>query len=504
MSMQALRHFFASLFSATPYPTIDTDEVYPLHFLDNLSTGRVIVLSETLRFNEVLDVIKLRDGLTKLIHHGHWRKLGGRLRMQPGGSLEIRVPKEFTQERPAVRFTNEVLDIDIEEHNLGRRFPKPTDGPSLQAGPTSFGQFNTTPDGPVTLQDYLCGDQAILGLHTTSFKNATLVAVVWPHAVAGALGVKEILSAWSKALQGEDNIPPLLGAREDILDGVGTDIDRQVPYTPGSDQIKGWGFTKFFVRLLWTVLWRPRVESRTIFLPRQFVSQLRSTSIKEIEAVHEGLRDPFVSEGDVLTAWTSRFVAQARGGKRPGLIFNPLDITSRLRAPWQPGGSYVQNLAGAMYTTVGADVLVKKPLGELAYAVRQSIQQQATDEQIRAQMRIFRTLGHAKPEPLYGDPNSQLVAFSNWTKFDMFNAVDFSSLVSTTSSPRVADSPLGRPVYMHCVSLGENRFQRDCFVITGKDLKGNYWITAFLYPSDWQDLEDYIQQTWERTSSQTF
>jgi len=384
-----------------------------------------------------------------------------------------------------------VFDIDIDEHELGRQFPKPTKGPSLQAGPTSFGQFNRA-NGPISLQDYLSGDHAILGLHVTSFKNATIVAIVWPHAVAGALGIKEIFAAWSKALHGE-HVPPLLGARKNVLDGLAADTDRQVQYNPGSGEIKGWNFIKFLLRIVWTVFWRPKVEARVIFLPRQFVSQLRGTSMKDIEAIHGASSSPFLSEGDVLTAWTSRFVAQARGGRRPGLIFNPLDITSRLTGIWQAGGTYVQNLAGAMYTTVTADELRTKPIGELAYAVRQSIKHQATDEQIRAQLRIFRTLGHKKAEPLYGNPDSQLVAYSNWTKFDIFNAVDFSPAVSSVSLAAAETLP-GKPVYMHCVSLGENRFQRDCFVIL-KDLHGNYWITAFLYPEDWQSLEHYIKQT---------
>ncbi|KAF7551261.1 hypothetical protein G7Z17_g5138 [Cylindrodendrum hubeiense] len=212
--------------------------------------------------------------------------------------------------------------------------------------------------------------------------------------------------------------------------------------------------------------------------------------------MHGKANAPFLSDGDVLTAWASRFVAQSRGETRPALIFNPLDITSRLDVPFETG-VYVQNMVGAMYTTVDAEVLLKASLGELAHAVRLSIQQQATDEQIRAQLRIFRKLGHEKSEPLYGDPGSQLVVFSNWTKFDLFNAVDFSPAVSKTS-PIDAGTPAGKPVYMHCQSLGENRFQRDCFAITGKDLSGNYWISAFLYPGDWEKLESYIEQTWQR------
>lgn len=406
------------------------------------------------------------------------------------------MPKKFTQERPAIGFSTEVFHIPIEAHSIGSQLPKATDGPSLQPGPTTFAHFSAISNGPVKLQDYLCSDHPVLRLHVTSFTNSTIVVLVWPHAVAGALGVKEIFSAWSKVLQDENDVPALLGTSKDILDGIGTNADSQSPYALGPSRIKGWGFAKFAFRYLWTTLWRPRVESRAMCLPRQFVSQLRLNSLKELAAVPKGVSTPFLSDGDVLTAWITRFVLQSRGGTRPALIFSPLDITSRLNI-CKTEGVYVQNLAGALYITADADVSLRQPLGELAHTIRQSIQQQATDSQIRAQLRIFRGLGHKKKAPLYGDPDSQPVGFTNWSKFDMFNAVDFSPAVSKTSSPINADTPLGKPVYMHCQPLSENRL-RDCFIITGKDLNGNYWITAFLYPEDWNRLEDYMQQTWQR------
>ncbi|KAH7129549.1 hypothetical protein B0J13DRAFT_509917 [Dactylonectria estremocensis] len=495
--MQALNQFIGSLFKAAHHPAVETDDVFPLHFLDNLHTGRVIVLSETLRFDQVLDAEKLCEGLAKLLQQGDWRKLGGRLRSRPDGYIEVHVPKEFTEQRPPAHFSTEVFNISIAEHDLGSQLPKATGGPSIQPGPTSFGHFNTRPDGPLTLQDYICSDRPILSLQVTSFTDATIVTVVWPHAVTGALGFKEILSAWSRALRDESSIPPLLGARKDILDRAGTESDAHAPYSLASNEIKGWGFVKFVSRMLWNVFWRPTVDSRALCLPRHFMSQLRMKSLKELEDIHGADNVPFLSEGDVLTAWAARFVARNRGRTCPGLIFNPLDITSRLELDWKTEGVYVQNLVGAMYTTVDADVLLNKSLGELAHAIRLSIQQQATDEQIRAQLRIFRSLGHEKSEPLYGDSDSQLIAFSNWTKFDLFNAVDFSPAVSKASSPIRSGVPLGKPTYMHCASLGENRFQRNCFAITGKDLDGNYWISAFLYPEDWEGLNDYMQQTWQ-------
>lgn len=77
--------FLRNLFRAKTSPTMETDEVFPLTLIDNLAPARNTVLSESLRFDQVLDAAKLRDGLTELIHkHGDWRKLGGRLRLRVG------------------------------------------------------------------------------------------------------------------------------------------------------------------------------------------------------------------------------------------------------------------------------------------------------------------------------------------------------------------------------------------------------------------------------------
>ncbi|KAI1819739.1 hypothetical protein F4861DRAFT_525856 [Xylaria intraflava] len=488
--------FLRDLFKVGQYPIVGTDEVYPLYFIDNLAATRDSLLSETLRFNHVLDPGKLHSGLTRLLQHGDWRKIGGRIRFRPDGLLEIHVPREFTKDRPAVQFSSQAFDIAIEDHKLGSQLPKPADGPSLQPGPRSFDHFNPIPDAPSTLRDYTNSDRPVLALHVTTFTNSTLVTVIWPHVIAGGLGIKEIISAWSKALQSENNIPELRGAREDILDCAATDGDNPAPYHLGPSEIKGWGFVKFTLSMLWSVFRHPQVESRAICLPRQFISQLRETCLKELDAVHQGDKAPFLSEGDVLEAWGARFIAQARGGERPALIITSLDVKGRLNAPWGSEGVYVQNTAGCVYTSISPEVLLRKPLGELAHVIRQSIQDAATDEQIRAQLRIFRSLGYTKSIPLFGDPDAHLMSVSNWTKFDIFSIADFTPAIRP-NSPTVSNdpTPVGKPTYMHCQALGENRFLRNCFNVTGKDWDGTYWITAFLYPEDWAKLEEYMEQT---------
>ena len=63
---------------------VESDDTFPVHMLDDTKTLRGIVVTWTLRFNDVLDADKLHASLSKLLEIGDWRKVGGRLRLKVG------------------------------------------------------------------------------------------------------------------------------------------------------------------------------------------------------------------------------------------------------------------------------------------------------------------------------------------------------------------------------------------------------------------------------------
>ncbi|PHH93229.1 hypothetical protein CDD83_9499 [Cordyceps sp. RAO-2017] len=157
-------------------------DVYPVYKLDDNMLCRNLSVSYTMRFNDVLDPYLLLDSLTRLLEIGDWRKLGGRLVWKEDGGLEIHVPKPFTADRPGVAFTHEDLgSVSIEQHHLGRQFPKPTDGPSTHPDGELFRSFAARRDLPSTVSGLAERRTPQLSLHITSFADATLVAVCWPH-----------------------------------------------------------------------------------------------------------------------------------------------------------------------------------------------------------------------------------------------------------------------------------------------------------------------------------
>lgn len=79
--MDVLRRLFGASPGRSPPPPEETDDVYPVHMLDDTKTLRDIVVTWTLRFNDVMDPDKLHASLSKLLEIGDWKKVGGRLKL---------------------------------------------------------------------------------------------------------------------------------------------------------------------------------------------------------------------------------------------------------------------------------------------------------------------------------------------------------------------------------------------------------------------------------------
>lgn len=113
--MDAIRRFIGVPPASSAPPRVETDDVYPLHILDDTKTLRGIIVTWTLRFNDMLDADKLHASLCKLLEIEDWMKIGGRLRRNDNRELEIYVPRRFTAERPAVSYSHQSHVVNIDE-----------------------------------------------------------------------------------------------------------------------------------------------------------------------------------------------------------------------------------------------------------------------------------------------------------------------------------------------------------------------------------------------------
>jgi hypothetical protein len=82
-----------SVFAKKPVPiapaTIPSDIVVPFHTFDSSPYLRTLILNFTYRFDDVLDVDKLRTSLERLFEIGDWRKLGARVRLNVSPQREL-------------------------------------------------------------------------------------------------------------------------------------------------------------------------------------------------------------------------------------------------------------------------------------------------------------------------------------------------------------------------------------------------------------------------------
>ncbi|EEU36709.1 uncharacterized protein NECHADRAFT_86526 [Fusarium vanettenii 77-13-4] len=474
-----------------PY-NFNTDDVLPVHSSDDRSLYRKVLLSWTLHFDDVLDTEMLQNSLSLLLKTSNWRKLGGRLRQTADGKLVLHIPKEFTPERPAVRFSHQSFGTSIDQHPLARQLPRATENrPSKHLGPKTFRLFSARPDAPTKLQDLLRGDEPQLSVHITSFSDATLVGLRWPHTMTGAIGLSALMNAWSLALAGRwSEVPQLQGVHEDLLDEADARFDPdQEPYSLAQAQLKGLKLLRFGLRFFFRTCFRRKKELGMLYLPASFVSKLRQEAFNDLKS--SSSEPVFVSDGDVLCSWATRMMARQQGKQRPVLVLNIFDIQSRLKSIFRPEHAYVQNTAFGSLSIFRSGEVSSTSFGKTAFRIREDLIQQSTEEQILAQLHLSRDaekLGHPL---IFGEPKSLLLMISNWTKANFFEVIDFSpAIVEGKGITKAGSLRQGKIVYHHSEALAQSPMATNVFVILGKDQEGNYWVASSLSPDSLIDVED--------------
>ncbi|KAJ5025214.1 hypothetical protein PSV08DRAFT_182739 [Bipolaris maydis] len=498
----------------TPDPYAD-DDIYPVHVLDDTKALRSMLITCTFCFNNVLDVDKLQSSLAKLLEMGDWRKLGGRLRLKANGKLEIHVPRAFTPSRPAFSYTHDSINTSIQDHELTRKLPLSPDGSiKISPGPTDFNDLAASPSAPATIEDLLSGDVPQISVHITSFTNATFVGLTWPHTLMDIIGQAALLQAWSRLLAGRDaEVPPVLDAQEDKLTALTNKAtDAAEEYALKSKQLKGLSFVKFGARLAWDILTGTKPVTKTIYLPKSVMGKLRVRAEADLFASSNNddndnddtigeKEKPFISDGDILTAFTLDCIASSLPTPRQITALYPINSRFRLPSLINAKGVFLSNMSIPGFTFLGP-AMSTGSLGQIALYNRQRLLEQATEAQILAILR--EQLMSGDPSALYSDADALLVVFTDWTKAKNFSAIDFSPAViraggdGRTGEENGSDSkrynPPGTPVFYHASTRRPNPAARLLVNILGRDYSGGYWLTLTMSPGAWDKVEEGLKE----------
>ena len=410
------------------------------------------------------------------------------------------MPSSFTTDRPAVSYSHESMSMDIGDHPLGKKLPAATEAASIQAGPQEFRAFAAREDAPMTLKDYLDHDVPQLSLHITSFNDATLVGLSWPHTLMDVMGQHALLQSWCLVLAGREvEVPAVLGAREDaICAAADASVEKEEALKVEEKQLAGMGMLSFGARFAWDLLWNRVVESRTIYLPKAAMGELRSQAQADLSAGDVGGAEPsFVSEGDILTAWVTRAVASSLPQPRPVTVLQVLNARFRVSSLASASGVYIQNMALAAFAMLSPEV-ASGPLGPIAMENRRCLTEQSTEGQVLAFLRKLRRSPKSGSDPamvVCSEPDALLMPFTNWTRADFFKTADFSPAVirvGDTSKPR-RNKP-GNMIYHHASSMQESSTTRNVTVVLGKDHNDGYWLTGYLLPPAWVQIQEQINE----------
>lgn len=379
------------------------------------------------------------------------------------------------------------MNMAIEDHAVAKDLPKADGSVKQYPGPDAFADFSARSDAPATLQDLLSGDTPQISVHVTSFTNATLVGLSWPHTMMDVMGQQAFLEAWSLVLAGrESEVPPVLGAREDTLLTLTSDPSSpQDAYMLNSQRLAGLSMVKFGARFAWDMLTQPASSTRTICLPKATLSALRARAQKDITAAE------FISDGDVLAAWTISAVSASLPYPRPITALHAMNARFRLPSLLAARGVYLQNMLVPGFTFISPSI-ARGPLGPIALDNRQRLLQQATESQVLASLREQRISGDPSTL-LYGEPDAVLMPFTDWTKAKFFEKADFGAAVAKEGGVEERLNGKGKPWFQHCSARKAAQGTRFMVVILGRDEGGNTWLTLTLPEAAWREVEGSLE-----------
>jgi hypothetical protein len=318
-----------------------------------------------------------------------------------------------------------------------------------------------------------------------------------------ALGLNALLEAWSLVLAGrESDVLPVVGAREDVtsasvkprtVDGKTDEAEEDLKIA--HKRVQGIWLILLGLRFLWSLFWDGPCETRSIFLPREAVARLRGRAVEEVKAA-AGPADetPFISDGDVLTAWFTKLVVSSEPRQRPVTILCAFNLRFWMKSLMQSTGVYVQNMAVATFTFL-SPALADGSLGSIALTNRQNLLEQTTQPQLRAIMRtVVNESQNGDATLLFGQSNMLLVIVTNWEKAKIMTAADFGAAVlrpgETAATRR---NPPGMMSYFYYFPMKENMMTKNVMVVSGKDHEGNYWLSGTLLPRAWAKVRAELE-----------
>ncbi|KAF6824374.1 lysr family regulatory protein [Colletotrichum plurivorum] len=480
---------------------IPTDTVILLSAMDSSWMMRMMIMSWSMCFHDVLDADMLHDSLSELLTIGDWRKLGGRPRVTKKGKIELHVPASFTSSRPAVHFTTEPNPSSVKFHPLASTIPfyfsSPSPKPRIIDTPETLHSILAGPEAPTSFDDYHYTDRPALSLHVITFADATFVTLTYPHSITDGMGRRELVENWCRVLAGrKGEVVPMADPAFDPMQRVSTSDPPRYdePFLWEHKRLRGWGKIRFTLGLLWYLV-RNKIRQRNIFIPASALRRLRQRA--EDDLARDGTAAERLSDGDVLTAWLVRLacshITDAKRTSRPISVSSALDLRGRLHENDMPSDvAYVSNIVAYNWTNTTALDLLHGTFGRAADLIRSSVRSQLTHAQLYASARLtYEAVAESGSTNQFAEPSGFVVSVSNVSKARFHEVIDFSPAIRGEGSDEIRTTPRGK-IAWQC-NTPRMRLKPPCLIyIQGKDHSGNYLAQMLVSEKTWRLVEEDI------------
>ncbi|OGM42334.1 hypothetical protein ABOM_007876 [Aspergillus bombycis] len=364
------------------------DYIYPVHLLDGAEYQHCI-LTLFIKFNDILDAGKIKDSLTRLLEIDDWKKLGGRFRTKvheastleadsrkPSKAFEIHVPRKYTAERPAIQFAQEAYDGSIFEHPFGRQLPQAShDGVALSPPLDELRPFGHAPGFPMTMADLVDRDAPQLSFKVITYTDATILAITFSHCTWDVSGLQGFLKSLGLVLDGrEDEVPPMLGAKADILSELtshydGSGCDPELLTVPGETKAMGQPPAP-----------NAALEQRIIRVPLENMQRLHSRVALENPTEDEDVLSTYQLD-ELFLALIVQQIARAQAVPRALRLLNVFNARLVVPRLAKARGIYSQNLVLLTPQTLSNEAATG-PMGPIALAHRECLAQCAEPQSI--------------------------------------------------------------------------------------------------------------------------
>lgn len=382
--------------------------------------------------------------------------------------------------------------MTMAEHPEASNLPAPTTEPTTFPSARHFASLALGPGAPRTIQDYFQRDVPQFSLHVVTFTDGTLVSINFNHVTSDLGGLKAIFKAWQSILAGKpEEVAPFFGYKDDPMAGLYND-ETTVKPTLADTQLTGWRVPVWALRHLVETWWKG-LDARIIFIPRKVIDAIVQEA--KDHAALKGDADLFVSENDVIVALSNKMVASGLATCRHITNLLVIDPRARVKSVFRDDAAYVQNITSPAIFFCQAGEAVTAPTGELALRSRAALDEQCTEEHLKATAKYaYRSIMNAgNPVVLGKGVSSVLMVVTNWSKAGFLDKFDFSPAIIKPSDRKRPGAKPGHAVYFHSQSLGTGLVTMNMVTIMGRDLEGNLWLSGEFSGPTWDSALEYFR-----------